>query len=141
MVTALSMLETENTLGRMNEMQRFGKLIEDGMKERGLVGYQFAAMLGKQQSWLSRILNGQNANPPTPEDMRALSQTLGIPVRAMLEALGYLEPTELEPQIAYIIERDDPRAEILAMLEGASPAKLDTISQLVRVLTDALPGR
>ena len=46
-----------------------------------------------------------------------------------------------EPGPPWVIERDDPRAEILAMLDGASPAKLGTISQLVRVLTDTLPDR
>jgi transcriptional regulator with XRE-family HTH domain len=122
----------------MNEQQRFGKLIEDGMKQRGLVGYQFAAMLEKPQSWLSRILNGQYANPPTPEDMAALSETLGIPKRRMLEALGYLGPEEQEPDIAHTVRDDDPRAALLDMLAEATDDEIRKVIQIVTILLGAV---
>lgn len=122
----------------MNDHQRFGKLIEDGMRQRGYVGYQYAAMLGKPQSWLSRIMNGQYANPPTPEDMTALSETLGIPKRRMLEALGYIDPEDQEPGIAHTIRADDPRAALLDMLASASDDEVRKVVQIVTIMVGAV---
>lgn len=138
MQSALSIVETRRKMTRMNEKQRFGKLIEDGMKQRGYVGYQFAALLGKQQSWLSRILNGQYANTPPPEDITALSQTLGIPKRRMLEALGYIDPEDHEPDVAHTIRDDDPRAALLDMLAGASDDEVRKVVQIVTIMVGAV---
>lgn len=54
-------------------------------------------------------------------------------------AAARMEPVRLDAGAPYVIGPDDPRYPILAMLDNASPAKLEKVRQLVGVLSDLLP--
>jgi len=134
MQSTLSIVESGIKIPTMNEMQRFGKLIEDAMRKRGIVGYQLASMLGKQQSWVSRLVNGQNSNPPDPYDFDQLSRTLGVSKRSMLEAIGYLDPEVPDAGVAYVIHEGDPRVAILDLLAEETDEGIGTVAQIVGLL-------
>lgn len=121
----------------MNEQQRFGQLIREGMERRGITGKELAVQAGWSQSVVSDIVRGDRATTP-PDVARTLSAILGIPLRQMAIALGYLDPEDREPGVAHVIREGDPLAEIVAMLEGAGPHDLALVKQFVMVLMGSL---
>ncbi len=71
-------------------MKELGLLIK---RRRETAGYtnqrEFADLLGKAQSWVSRLESGATKETPSPEDMAVISQALGLSVLEMLQAAGY----------------------------------------------------
>lgn len=70
-------------------MSKLGSLIKSAREARGITQTTMAASLGKPSSYLSRLETGVKRELPPPEDLRALSAELGVPVVAMIEAAGY----------------------------------------------------
>lgn len=123
----------------MAGLQEFGALIKRARDAKGLTQAAAGQLLGRPHTFLVRLERGENSNPPDPQTFHDLGKLLGLSPREMLESLGYLFPEAQEPGVAYVIREGDPRVEVLAMLEDASPAKLETIRQLVKVLSAQLP--
>ena len=69
--------------------ETFGQMIERGMKAAGLRAYELAFKLGKQPSYVSRIVNDEYKGTPPPNELAILQEELGMSQLAMLAALGY----------------------------------------------------
>jgi transcriptional regulator with XRE-family HTH domain len=95
-------------------MKTLGRLITESRTRRGIATQKaLAEALRKDQSWVSRLETGAMKDTPSPEDMDALSRTLRLPVREMLQAVGYALD---EPQFSDAFPADDPRAEVVRRL-------------------------
>lgn len=72
-------------------MESLGQRIKRAMDARRppLRGYQLAALLERQQSYISKLINDQIKETPPPEVLQGLERVLGIPVPWSLRALGY----------------------------------------------------
>ena len=127
---------------RMAGMSEYGALVKSAREQAGLTQDEAARKLGRPHTFLVRIENGKNANPPDPETMRAIWRVLGVSMRTQLEALGYLDPEEAEPGIAYAIPEGSVRAELLDLLVGASDDDVRTIVELTGIVPMGhRPGR
>ena len=97
----------------MAGMQEYSALIKSAREAKGMTIDDQSRALGRPTSFVWRIEQGKNANPPDPETVRALGEVLEITRTAQLLALGYIDPQEVEPGIAYAV----PEA-IAKKLEG-----------------------
>jgi hypothetical protein len=70
------------------------------MEARAIKGYELARMIGKQTSFVSRLVNDEIKETLPVSDMAALERALGIPQVAMLRALGYDIPASEGPVVA-----------------------------------------
>jgi transcriptional regulator with XRE-family HTH domain len=104
---------------RMAGMGEYGALVKSAREQRGMTQDEVARQMGRPHTFLVRIEGGRNSNPPDPETMRAIWRTLGLSMRSQLIALGYLDPEEHEPGVAYVIREDDPRATLLSIFAKA----------------------
>jgi hypothetical protein len=59
----------------------------------------------------------------------------------MLIALGYLEPDAIDPGVAYVVRDGDPRADLLAVVDGIAPIDLDAITGAMKLIATAIRGR
>lgn len=95
----VSTLATNRRMGDsrgMSDMARFGKLIVEARSRRGWTVRQAGEALGREPSYLSRLENARNANPPSASEFREILKGLGIsPVEGLL-ALGYLTEADVE---------------------------------------------
>lgn len=122
----------------MAGLDEFGALIKRARLNKGLTQDEAAQLLRRPHTFLVRIENGRNSNPPDPRTFHDLGRLLDLAPREMLEALGYLDPEAHEPGVAHVIREGDPLAEIVAMLEGAGPHDLALVKQFVMVLMGSL---
>lgn len=76
-------------------MERFGKLIADARNRRGWTVRQAGSALKRDPSFISRIENARNSNPPSSSEFRELTSGLGVSPLEGLIALGYLERSDL----------------------------------------------
>jgi transcriptional regulator with XRE-family HTH domain len=83
-----------------------GQIVDRAMKQRGLKGYELAAKIGKQTSFVSRLINDDIKETLTPADMEAIERVLGIPQPVMLRILGYGIPEGPPP--TYVDNRLGP---------------------------------
>lgn len=100
----------------MTGMAEFGALIKRAREQRGLTGVELAHRIGRQHSFVVRYEKGQPSNLPDPHDFNAFARELGLSKTAMLEAAGYLDPEPASDVLT--IPADDPRADLLRMLDG-----------------------
>lgn len=119
-------------------MNDLGKLVREARERQNMRSYELADAIGKQRSFVSRLESGELKETPSPEDLRAIGRTLGIPMRSLLVSLGYLDPDEPEPGVAYVIREDDPRAAMLATLEGVAPALVASCTGMVALMLKAI---
>lgn len=73
----------------MDAEQRFGILVRNAMDARGVKGYQLAAAMNKQPSYVSRIINGEYKGTPPAVEMIVIEEVLGLPIWKQLQALEY----------------------------------------------------
>lgn len=126
----------------MSGMKEFGALIKRAREQRGLTQAELGARIGYTHSFVVRLERGQMTNPPTSQTMRDLERELGVSRRAMLEAMGYLDPPVLEEGGDTItIRPDDPRANLLARLDDATDDEIDTIKGIINVIVSHSPRR
>jgi len=125
----------------MEERQTYGQLIAQYRAARGMQGKDLAPMVGVAPSTLSNIETGVRKGIPTPDEVQLFHEALGVPKRLMLETIGYLDPEELEPGVAYVVDMDDPRANLLDVLGGASDPDVRAISKITSTILDAFRTR
>ena len=125
----------------MSGMREFGALIKRAREQRGLTQAELGARIGYTHSFVVRLERGQMTNPPTSQTMRDLERELGVSRRAMLEAMGYLDPPVLEEGGAITVRPDDPRADLLARLDDATDDEIDTIKGIINVIVSHSPQR
>lgn len=135
---AMRLLQAETR--PMNEMQVLGDVIRRGREQRGWNQRDLAGRLGWDNSRLSRIERGAMKELPTPEDMHALADVLGVPEARLLEAAGYRVADDDPPGDTLTLPAADPRAELVALLAGAPDDAVRTITATVRTLLPALAG-
>jgi transcriptional regulator with XRE-family HTH domain len=121
----------------MNEMERFAALVREAMDMKGLTQSAVAVRLGWSQSIVSDLLRGKRS-AITPDVLTALESVLSLDRRRSLVALGYLNGDEVEPGIAYVIREDDPRANLLAMVEGLSAPDIAAVAGAAGIFAKAL---
>lgn len=114
-------------------MKEFGKLVQHARDAKGMKSYELADAIGKQRSYMSRLEGGDIKETPPPETVRAICRVLGISMRSLVEALGYLDPEEMEPGIAYEVPAGSVRADLLDALQDAP-------DEVVRLLTRTAEG-
>ena len=122
-------------------MTEYGALIKSAREQQGMTQDDLGRRMGRPHTFVVRMENARNANPPEPETMRQIWRILGISLRSQLVAIGYLDPDEPEPGVAYVIREDDPRAALLAAVEGMADHHLAAITDLVVLSTRLTNGR
>lgn len=146
MEVLLSTTRTHPHTVEMDEMERFGALVRDRRMQLRMKAEDVASAIGRPMSFLSRIENGKNSNPPDPQVFHDLAKALNLHRADMLVALGYLESDIDQEQFESPAERDLLRT-IRAM--DWTPAKiaaavtmLDALDQMARELqgTSVAPG-
>lgn len=71
-------------------MATFGDLVRRAMQARGnMEGQELAELIRKSPSYVSKIINNNLKETPTPETLADLERVLGIPQPVMLAAWGY----------------------------------------------------
>lgn len=123
----------------MAGMMEYGALLKRAREQHGMTQDEVARQLNRPHTFVVRLENGRNSNPPDPETMQAIRRTLGISLRSQLISLGYLDEDDPEPGIAYVIREDDPRAALLARIEGMAHQHVAALTDLVGLL-DRLTG-
>lgn len=114
----------------MNEPTNpYGDLIRTARLGKGWNQDMLGQALGRDKGWVSREESGRT-NLPTIEDFRALCAVLNIPLRALLEAKGYLDPAEAEPGIAYAVPDGSARAHLLDALAVATDDEVRAVADL-----------
>lgn len=123
----------------MNVMDALGRLLKQERIRQGYTQETLAAAMGKGQGFVSRLERGATKELPTPEDLRLIERALGIPKRRMLEVAGYLDPVELaaKPDVL-TLPVDDPRAELVTLLQGYPAPALNVIVATVREIAPAI---
>lgn len=119
----------------MNEMTEVGALIKQARERKGLTQAALGARIGYSPNFVNRLESGSMTNPPTPQAMRDLERELGVSRRAMLEAMGYLDEEPAGDTIT--IARDDPRARVVAALEGLPDHAVNQWVVAIEALTNA----
>lgn len=88
-------------------MKRLGALIRSARDHAGLRGYELAARISKQPSYVTRLETGEMKTLPSPEELAAIGEALDLPMPVMLAAAGYAlddEPADDDPVEAVIAE-------------------------------------
>src|SRR5690606_18822435 len=71
---------------------------------------------------------------PQPELMDTLSRVLGLSVAEMLTSAGYNVLPDEEPGDLITIRRDDPRADLLSLLEGETDEGVRRAADLINAI-------
>lgn len=121
-------------------MERFAALVREAMATKGLTQAAVAVQLGWSQSIVSDLLRGKRS-AITPDVLAALEAVLPLDRRRALIALGYLDEEEPEPGVAYVVREDDPRAALLATVDGLADADVAAITGAVTIFATALRTR
>lgn len=125
----------------MAGMAEFGALIKRAREEKGMTLEEAGRHLGRPHTYLGRIENGRNSNPPDPESFRAIWRLFDLSPRSLLIALGYLDADEAEPGIAYTVAEGTTRANLLALLRDASDADVAAVIAIVQVILKSYSAR
>lgn len=117
----------------MDTMNNMHTLIKDARERRGYrTQGELADRIGRDVSWVSRLERGYLKEIPQPEMMEALADALGLTVAQMLDAAGYdVLPRADDPADVLTIRRDDPRADLLALLDGETDDAVRNVAVLV----------
>jgi transcriptional regulator with XRE-family HTH domain len=118
----------------MAGMQEYGALIKSAREAKGMTIDDLSRALGRPTSFVWRIEQGKNANPPDPETTRQIWRLLSLPLRTQLIQLGYLDKEEVEPGIAYAVPEGSARAELLDALADATDEDVQTITAIARLV-------
>lgn len=121
-----------------------GARIRAARETKKLTIDEVARALGRPLSWLSNLETGRTKNLPEPYQFRQLAALLDVPVPTLLEAAGYLQPSDRAENHANPFERSDPRwhyVETLKRFDLSRPEHagiLVAVAQLMQLL-DAPP--
>lgn len=74
--------------------------------------------IGRNQSWYSRLENGDLRSMPEPETLRALADVLKVLPADLLQAAGYLTREDREHVHVNPFDKDDPRWALVETLKG-----------------------
>ena len=119
----------------MNCMNDLPALIRNARERRGITNQAaLGELIGRDQSFVSRLERGLMKELPTPETLRAIGDALGLTMPEMLEAAGYVDPAP--PSDVITIPASDPRAALLAALADATDRDVLKATLLIEVLVD-----
>lgn len=122
-------------------MERLGERARRAMQQRGYASQKaLAEDLGQDQAWVSRFFKGMVKETPGPELLNRMATFLGIPEWEALRTIGYPVGPEVGEDVI-VIERDDPRADLLARLDDATDDEIDTIKGIINVIVSHSPRR
>lgn len=126
----------------MSDMERFGKLIADARNRRGWTVRQAGSALKRDPSFISRIENARNSNPPSSSEFRELTSGLGVSPLEGLIALGYLERSDLPDSDAAAWDAGLP-AELRDILKEITWTRNNTLSaaNILRLVRDVPTAR
>lgn len=120
------------------ELKRFGTLLRRHREARNLTVKDVEKRIRHSGSWYHRWERAQYSAWPSPDMLRESGGALHIPYRDMLMARGYVGPDEKEPGVAYLIRKDDRRADLLRLLEGLPPASVEALTSMARIFVAAI---
>ena len=126
------------TLRPMNGLHAFGDLIRVTRESKGWNQRELARRMGRDAAYVSRLENGLGKVMPEPSLVRELAQVLDVPVYRFLLALGYIDGDEREPGVAYVIREDDPRAALLASVDGLAAGDVAAVTGAAAIFARAL---
>ena len=93
----------------------FSEYLKSKIKERSFSYRKLAYLAGVDHTYISKIINGKIAGPPSPDIIRKLSKPLGVPYEDMMIAAGYIDNKHTQNETRAI---DDP--EIRELMETVS---------------------
>lgn len=93
-------------------MATLGDLMRNRMRARGMTGKDLAARIGKSPNFVSKLLTGKMEETPSPGELAAIGEALGLPMDAMLEGLGY----PISPDRGFAAAQDDALADLWSIL-------------------------
>lgn len=116
----------------MDTMKDLPALIKAARERRGFSSQAALALaVGRDQSFVSRFERGAMKELPAPEVLQAFGEVLGLSMEDMLIAAGYLEVPDNDHDAMVLVRKDDPRADLLRLLEGASDIGVRNVASLV----------
>lgn len=119
----------------MITMNNMHQLVSDARERRGYrTQGDLAAVIGRDVSYVSRLERGLLKEIPQPEMMDALARALGVTVAELLDAAGYDVLPHDEPSDVITIRRDDPRADLLSLLEGETDEGVRRAADLINAI-------
>lgn len=107
-----------------------GALIRSAREHTGLRGYELAARIGKQPSYVSRLEQGEIKVLPPPEELAAIADVVGVTVLDLIDAAGY---DVREPDASNLREAE---RNLLAAVAGLEDADIGIVMRLARDLHD-----
>lgn len=113
----------------MDAEQRFGILVRNAMDARGVKGYQLAAAMNKQPSYVSRIINGEYKGTPPAVEMIVIEEVLGLPIWKQLQALEY----PVGPDASTMIPDDVRLLDVIMTWEVLTDSEKSLITQALQV--------
>jgi transcriptional regulator with XRE-family HTH domain len=109
-----------------------GQLVVRAMERRGIKGYQLATEIGKQASYVSRLINDEIKEVLPPSDLEALARVLGLSQAEMLRALGY----QLGESEGVRYPEGSLQAEALAKIGQMKDAQLDVVVTFMEMVLE-----
>ena len=88
----------------MDGARRLGDLIKDSRMRQGMDQRELASLIGRDNSFISRLETGRISNTPDARTIHDLHKALRLSKTEMLRALGYLDE---EAEIGDIQQHDD----------------------------------
>lgn len=129
----------------MGDLRQFGDLVREARLRHGLSAYELAARIKRQPSFLSRLENGQNANPPEPAVLKALTNVLGLSRKQMLISMGYLDESDIAPSSGFNVddyfEPADSRRALISFVMALDPDEDDDVIEVLEGLVQFALGR
>lgn len=117
-------------------MKELGELVRTHRENAGIYNQRdFSLAIGKAQSWVSRLESGALKETPAPEDMRLITNVLGLPAVDMLRAAGYDVTTGKEGDHPVI-------AAIRPIVEGRefTDVQMRDLADMVRMMVRVMEG-
>lgn len=117
------------------ETMTLGQFIKRRMAVRGLKPRDMATALDRSESYVSMLSNDKIGTPP-PDVVHGLAKALGVKERDIIVLMGYLRDESHDSASAPVpaLAPDDPRRDILKLLEGRTVGEVLRISDIVRVI-------
>lgn len=115
-----------------------GRLIKQRMARLGIKPREVSAALDRSESYVSMLSNDKIATPP-PDVVHALAELLQVRQEVILQHMGYLavdSPLQVDGSICIAV--DDPRREILAIMEGLSNEAVESVAGVMRLVADGV---
>lgn len=115
-----------------------GQYIKQRMAQLGIKPREVSAALDRSESYVSMLSNDKITTPP-PDVVHALGQLLQTREDVILKHMGYLiADTPLQMKDSICIAIDDPRREILAMMEGLPNEAVDSVAGVMKMVVDGV---